>query len=166
MFYITLIVIEVIGVSGLLLLTPIFYVLNDSLGMDLRINNGVPEWSTRGADTWSPFKSINGLYYNQDKTTASTTTKSVEINTQDISNGRVIVFAAGSQYNVNTSISLSGDSLVNIDNVLINNEYSRFGNGVSLMVYVAECTLLKQKTLKATFTHTVSSPVNLWMFLC
>ncbi len=24
--------------------------------MDLRINNGVPEWSARGADTWSPFK--------------------------------------------------------------------------------------------------------------
>ena len=33
--------------------------INDSLGMDLRINNGVPEWSTRGADTWSPFKSLS-----------------------------------------------------------------------------------------------------------
>ena len=30
--------------------------LNDSLGMKLRINNGVPEWSARGADSWSPFK--------------------------------------------------------------------------------------------------------------
>ncbi len=134
--------------------------------MDLRINNGTPEWSARGADTWRPFKSINDLYYNQDKTAVSTTTKSVEVNTQDVSNGRVIVFAVGSQFNENTNISLSGDGLANIDNVLINNEYSRFANGVSLMVYVAECTLLKQKTLKATFTHTVSAYVDLWMFLC
>lgn len=134
--------------------------------MDLRINNGTPEWSARGADTWRPFKSINDLYYNQDKTAVMTTTKSVEINTQNVSSGRVIVFASGSQFNENTSISLSGDGLSNIDNVLINNEYSKFANGVSLMVYVAECTLLKQKTLKATFTHTGSAYVDLWMFLC
>lgn len=31
--------------------------------MDLRINNGVPEWSARGADTWSPFKSGADIVY-------------------------------------------------------------------------------------------------------
>lgn len=29
--------------------------LNDSLGIDIKLINGVPNWSERGADTWSPF---------------------------------------------------------------------------------------------------------------
>ena len=41
--------------------------LNSSLGMDLRVNNGTPEWSERGADTWIPFSSggflLKGMIY-------------------------------------------------------------------------------------------------------
>lgn len=33
--------------------------------MDLRINNGTPEWSERGADTWSPFKSDFELIFGE-----------------------------------------------------------------------------------------------------
>ncbi len=31
--------------------------INSNIGFDTRLNNGVPEWSARGADTWSPFRS-------------------------------------------------------------------------------------------------------------
>lgn len=31
-------------------------VLNDRLGVDIKLIDGVPNWSPRGADTWSPFK--------------------------------------------------------------------------------------------------------------
>lgn len=41
--------------------------LNSSLGMDLRVNNGTPEWSERGADTWIPFSGggflLKGMIY-------------------------------------------------------------------------------------------------------
>ena len=67
-----MIVIEVIGVSGLLLLTLFFYVLNDSL----KANNknfyfdykngkyGFNTSSTRGADTFVPFNSSGGSFKN------------------------------------------------------------------------------------------------------
>ena len=35
--------------------------LNDSLGVDIKLIDGAPHWSERGADTWSPFKSKAGL---------------------------------------------------------------------------------------------------------
>lgn len=34
-----------------------FIQINSNIGFDTRLNNGVPEWSARGADTWSPFRS-------------------------------------------------------------------------------------------------------------
>ena len=42
--------------------------LNDRLGIDIKLINGVPNWSQRGADTWSPFKSggkinLYGMHY-------------------------------------------------------------------------------------------------------
>lgn len=33
------------------------YNYNDSLGVDIKLIDGVPNWSERGADTWSPFSS-------------------------------------------------------------------------------------------------------------
>ena len=36
--------------------------INSNMGFQTRLNNGVPEWSAWGADTWSPFKNTNIKY--------------------------------------------------------------------------------------------------------
>lgn len=38
--------------------------LNSSLGVDIKLIDGVPYWSERGADTWNPFKSTTTDYVN------------------------------------------------------------------------------------------------------
>ena len=39
--------------------------MNDSLGVDIRLHEGRPLWSERGADSWNFFSSdMNSIIYN------------------------------------------------------------------------------------------------------
>lgn len=83
--------------------------LSESLGVDIKLIDGVPNWSARGADSWSPFRG-NFEYVDAISTAFSNTTKNNEIIVPSNVYKVIIICTSTSTRGVTTTIS--GDCII------------------------------------------------------